>query len=92
MISAMLQGWSILSNQEKTRVHFHVGNAQSAGHQASRIDCLSQVDGEWNKYLYKTALDWMKKELPAEISNLVVDYSPYGIVEKGKWRSFFTVW
>lgn len=42
----MLQGWSILSNQEKTRVHFHVGNAQSAGHQASRIDCLGQVDGE----------------------------------------------
>lgn len=45
-----------------------------------------------NKYLYKTALDWMKKELPAEISNLLVDYSPYGIAEKGKWRSFFTVW
>lgn len=63
MISVMLQGWSILCPAwRKLEIQFQTGKSHNAGYQASKADWLDQVDGEWNKYLYKTALSGLGEE------------------------------
>jgi hypothetical protein len=44
------------------------------------------VEGERNS-LYKMALDWKQKKFPAEVVDLLVEYSSQGVADKGKWLS-----
>jgi hypothetical protein len=43
--------------------------------QPSEVAWLNQLEGDWNKMLYKTALDWSQKEVPADVAELLVDVS-----------------
>ena len=73
-----------LSNREKTGVQFQAGKT---GNHSSKVDWLNQVEGEWNRFMYKTALDW--KEFLVEVADLLVDVSAQGVADKGKWISLF---
>jgi hypothetical protein len=64
-----------LSNREKTGIQLQARKAQNAGNQSSKIDLLNQVEGERNRILYKTALDWKQKKFPTKVADLLVDYS-----------------
>ena len=60
---------------EKTRTKFEAGKTQEAGFQLPKVDWLNQVKNDWDKLLYKSALDWKEKKFPEEVEKILVDAS-----------------
>ena len=46
------------------------------------------MENDWDKLMYKSALDWKQKKYPDEIQKLLVDASDHCLEIKGKWISF----
>lgn len=71
-IMAMLLNWILLCPLER-RMEFNTKLERR--NQPSKVAWLNQLEGDWNKMLYKTALDWSQKEVPADVAELLVDVS-----------------
>ena len=78
----------VVSSRKKDGVQYQAGETQAVGNQPSKVAWLNQVEGDWNRMLYKTALDWSQKEVPADVAELLVDVSAQAFADKGKWISF----
>jgi hypothetical protein len=74
-----------LSCGEETGVRLKTGKAQKVSNQPSKSAWLNQVDGECNRFMYETALDWKLKKYPEEMEELLVDASNQSVEAKGKW-------
>jgi hypothetical protein len=46
------------------------------------------VENEWDKLMYKSALDWKQKTYPEEVQKRLIDASDPCLEPKGKWISF----
>ena len=74
---------------EKTRTKFEAGKTQEAGFQLPKVDWLNQVKNDWDKLLYKSALDWKEKKFPEEVEKILVDASDQSLdATAGNWISF----
>jgi hypothetical protein len=67
----------------------NVNTACGYAEAGSLLHFLKKGDGERSKFLYTTALDWVKKHVPAEVAKHLVDFSlGRDVFEQGKWVSF----
>jgi hypothetical protein len=62
-----------MSDGEKTRTQFKAGETQEVGFQLRKVAWLSQVKNDWDKLLYKSALDWKEKKYLEEVAKAPVD-------------------
>ena len=77
-----------MSNGEENGVQSQIGEAEKIGSQSAKVACLNKVENEWEKLMYKSALDWKQKTYPKEVQKRLVVASDTCLEPKGKWISF----
>jgi hypothetical protein len=78
----------VVSDGEETGVLSQIGEVEKSGYQLAKAAQLIKVENEWDKLMYKSALDWKQKTYPEEVQKRLIDASDPCLEPKGKWISF----
>ena len=77
-----------MSNGEENGVQSQIGEAEKSGNQSAKVAWLNKVENEWEKLMYKSALDRKQKTYPKEVQKTLVVASDTCLEPKGNWISF----
>ena len=76
-----------MSNGQENGVQSQIGEAEKSGNQSAKVAWLNKVENEWEKLMYKSALDRKQKTYPKEVQKRLVVASDTCLEPKGKWIS-----
>jgi hypothetical protein len=77
-----------MPNGEENGVQSQIGEAKKSGNQSGKVAWLNKVENEWEKLMYKSALDWKQRTYPEEVLKRLVVASDTCPEPKEKWVSF----